>query len=83
MNNSLFNFRDDEEREMFLVAIPVIALFALLGYWLMKGEAPEVQTQTTAAIAIDTDGDGVNDGNDQCLHLAGTLANLGLSLIHI
>ena len=30
MNNSLFNFKDDEEREMFFIAIPVIALFALL-----------------------------------------------------
>ena len=68
MNKSLFNFRDDEEREMFIVAIPVIALFALLGYSLMKGETPEVQTQTVAAIAIDTDGDGVSDSNDQCIN---------------
>jgi len=77
MNNSLFNFRDDEEREMFLVAIPVIALFAILGYWLMKGEPPEVQTQTVAAVASDTDNDGVSDNADQCINLAGTVANYG------
>ena len=64
MSNSLFNFRDDEEREVFFIAIPVIALFALLGYWLMKGEVPEVATQSLVAVVADTDGDGVTDSSD-------------------
>jgi len=77
MSNSLFNFRDDEEREVFLVAIPVIALFAILGYWLMKGDVPEVATQSLPVIVADTDGDGVTDASDQCTGIAGDIANYG------
>jgi len=80
MNNSLFNFKDDEEREMFFVAIPVIALFALLGYWLMQSDTPEVSTQSIAVAIADTDGDGVTDAVDQCVSTAGDVANYGCSV---
>ena len=77
MNNSLFNFRDDEEREMFLVAIPVMALFGLLGFWLMKGDSPEPVVVTTMASVADTDGDGITDTHDQCVTISGAISSYG------
>ncbi len=77
MNNSLFNFKDDEEREMFFIAIPVIALFTLLGAWLMKGETPSLSTPVAAVGVTDTDGDGMTDGTDHCPTVSGELASFG------
>ena len=77
MSKSLFNFRDDDEREMFIVAIPVILFFGLLGYFLMKGEAPEAVAVPVVAAVADFDGDGVSDATDQCVNTAGLAANYG------
>ncbi len=79
MNNNWFDFRDDEEREMFFVAIPVILFFALLGYWLMKDDVPSAvgQPVTVAAAVADSDGDGVTDASDRCVSVAGDVALYG------
>jgi len=77
MKNGLFEFRDDDERDTFFIAIPVIALFAWLGYWMMQDSQPPVQTEALPAIATDSDNDGVTDASDQCINTAGIVSNYG------
>ncbi len=80
MKNSLFNFKDDEEREMFFIAIPVILFFAVLGYWLTTdGSAPDavVAEVPVTRVVSDIDADGVADHADRCIGTAGDIANQG------
>ena len=80
--NDLLNFENKKERDDFLIALVVIALFGLLFWWLfgqnnkllpVENLVPVVATVEKA----DTDGDGIYDESDKCPELAGTLINDG------
>lgn len=79
MKDSLFGFKDNEEREEFIIVIPVLLFFAWLGYYLLGNTVSESNTgdATVIAAASDIDGDGVADGEDRCTVTAGTVANFG------
>ena len=77
MKDSLFGFKDDKEREEFIIAIPVVLLFAWLVYYLLGDDIPTPIATTAVAGTADLDGDGVTDDIDQCTVTAGTIANFG------
>ena len=59
MFDSLLGFRDEEERNEFLIALPVLAFFGCLLYWFVFGGDVQVKKQyaklTGAVVAVDTD----------------------------
>jgi outer membrane protein OmpA-like peptidoglycan-associated protein len=80
MKDSLFGFKDNIEREEFIIAIPVLLFFAWLGYYLLGDSAPNPlpgNRDTVIAKGADIDGDGVIDAKDRCTLTAGTVANWG------
>jgi outer membrane protein OmpA-like peptidoglycan-associated protein len=77
MKDSLFGFKDETEREEFIVVIPVLLFFAWLGYYLLSDSDTEITGETVAAVSTDFDADGVIDSQDRCTAVAGTIANAG------
>ena len=79
MKDSLFGFKDEIEREEFIIAIPVLLFFGWLGYYLLGDSAPSLDTDSTSMVAIasDIDGDGVADKMDRCTAAAGPASNFG------
>lgn len=77
MKDSLFGFKDEKEREEFIVVIPVLLFFAWLGYYLLSDTDTEITGDTVAAVTTDFDADGVIDSQDRCTTVAGTSANAG------
>jgi len=80
--NELLNFENKKERDDFLIALVVIALFGLLFWWLFgqNNKLVPVENLMPAVAAVekaDADGDGIYDDNDKCPELAGTLINDG------
>lgn len=80
--NNLLNFKNKKERDDFLIALVVIALFGLLFWWLFTDkEVMPIQEQIDEVVAVaevvDTDGDGIADENDKCPNLVGTIVNDG------
>ena len=80
--NELLNFENKKERDDFLIALVVIALFGLLFWWLFgqNNKLVPVENLIPAVATVeqaDTDGDGIYDENDKCPELAGTLINDG------
>ncbi len=75
----LFNFKNTKERDDFIIAILVLLFFAWMFWWLyprfmggadIPNPLPDANT-AIAAIAPDTDGDGIADNEDECILLAG------------
>ncbi len=80
--NELLNFENKKERDDFLIALVVIALFALLFWWLFGQNNKLLLVENLVPVVAtiektDTDGDGVYDEDDKCPELAGTLINNG------
>ena len=78
MENEQAIFRDDDERKAFLVALPVIALFAGLAYYFVFGSQASLKDSTNIQNALaDTDADGIADHIDQCAEQSGSMQNNG------
>lgn len=80
--DNLLNFKSKKERDDFLIALVVIALFGLLFWWLFTDkEVVPIQKKIDEVVAVativDTDGDGIADDKDKCPNLAGTAVNDG------
>ncbi len=79
MNTTTPTFKTKDERNEFFIALFVIALFAFFFWWTSNQNAlnganlePE-----TAAVVVDTDGDGISDQDDRCPSVYGDMANEG------
>lgn len=83
MKDSLFGFKDDKEREEFIIVIPVLLFFAWLVYYLLGDSTPGLDSTNTTVVATatataaDIDGDGVVDSEDRCTVTAGSTKNFG------
>jgi len=70
-------FKTKQDRDEFFIALGVIALFILFFWGVFgRGEAPQPPTEAVI-VAVDTDGDGVADAEDDCPEVAGVLLNNG------
>ena len=83
---SLFDFKDEEERKAFLIALPVIALFGLVACYFIfwdddsKAELAHNVAKTDRLMA-DRDSDGIGDNIDRCPDTAGEMQHEGCSLV--
>ncbi len=70
-------FKTKQDRDEFFIALGVIALFMLFFWGVFgRGDAPQPPTEAVV-VAVDSDGDGVADDEDDCPEIAGILLNNG------
>lgn len=81
MFDYLLGFKDEEERDEFLIALPVLAFFGCMLYYFVFGGDQWVASKwasvTSVEIVGDADSDGIADADDECPALVGVLANQG------
>ena len=76
----LLDFKTKRDRDDFLIAIVVIAIFFGLFYGMIGGSSgfpEELQAAVPAILPADADGDNIPDDTDRCPNLAGVLLNEG------